>query len=60
MSFEQALIKSGYYYQRECGAYCKEDKNNNVHTYLELENGEWSYEKYDKNDVVVSTKLFTL
>jgi hypothetical protein len=42
MTFEQALIASRYHYQPECGAFWKEDKNQNVHTYLELENGRMS------------------
>ncbi len=35
MTFTQALIKSGYYFQPECGAYCKEDSNGNLHSYAQ-------------------------
>ncbi len=60
MTFETALINSGYYYQPECGAYWKEDKRDNVHTYLELNDGEWSYVKYNQNEDIIVTKVFTL
>ncbi len=60
MTFETALIASGYYYQPECGAYWKEDKNYNVHSYLELEEGEWSYVRYNENDDIITQKVFSL
>lgn len=60
MTFEQALIASGYYYQPETGAYWKEDSNNNVHSYAEQDNGQWSYERYNESDDLVSHKVFDL
>jgi hypothetical protein len=60
MTFEQGLIASGYYFQPHTGAFCKEDSNDNLHSYVEQEDGEWSYEKYDQDDQLVTTKVFSL
>jgi len=60
MTFEQGLIASGYYYQPECGCYLKNDSSGNVHTYVEQQENTWSYEKYDANDKVLTTKVFSL
>jgi hypothetical protein len=60
MTFETALIASGYYYQPECGAYWKEDRNNNVHSYVEQIEGNWSYEKYSESDELIVSKVFSL
>jgi len=60
MTFTEALIAAGYYFQPECGCYLKEDCNGNVHTYVEQEENTWSYEKYDANDNVLITKVFSL
>ena len=65
MTFSEALIASGYYYQPECGAFCKEDSHGNLHSYVEQEDGEWSYEKYSFNcqsscDELIVSKSFTL
>ena len=60
MTFTDALIASGYYFQPETGAFWKEDSNDNVHSYVEQEDGEWSYEKYDQDDQLVTTKVFSL
>ena len=60
MTFENALIAANYFYQPECGCYVKDDKNGNVHTYLELEHNLWNYEKYDANDDLIVSKSFTL
>jgi YD repeat-containing protein len=53
MTFTKALIKSGYYFQPECDAYCKDDSNGNLHSYVEQENEEWSYEKYNESGQLV-------
>ena len=60
MTFTEALIASGYFFQPECGAFCKEDSNGNLHSYVEQENGEWSYEKYNESDGIVTSKVFSL
>ena len=60
MTFTDALIASGYYFQPETGAFWKEDSNDNVNSYVEQEDGEWSYEKYDQDDQLVTTKVFSL
>ena len=59
MTFTKALIKSGYYFQPECDAYCKEDSNGNLHSYVEQENEEWYYEKYNESDQLVASKVFS-
>ena len=60
MTFETALIASGYYFQPECGAYCKDDSSGNLHSYVELENEEWSYEEYNESGQLVVSKVFSL
>ena len=60
MTFTEALIASGYYFQPETGAYWKEDKNENVHSYVEETDGIWSYEKYDQDSQLVTSKVFSL
>jgi hypothetical protein len=60
MTFTDALIASGYYFQPETGAFCKEDCDQNLHSYVEQEDGEWSYEKYDQDDQLVTSKVFSL
>jgi hypothetical protein len=60
MTFETALIKSGYYYQPECGAYCKDDSNGNLHSYVNETEDTWSYEKYNEFGQLVASKVFSL
>ena len=60
MTFEQALIAAGYYFQPECGAFCREDSNDNLHSYVEQTEGTWSYEKYDQDGQFVTSKVFSL
>ena len=60
MTFTEALIASGYYFQPECGAFHKADANGNEHSYVEQEDNMWSYEKYNKDSQLVSSKVFTL
>ena len=60
MTFTEALIASGYTFQPECGAFCKEDSNNNLHSYVEETEGTWSYEKYNESDELVTSKVFSL
>ena len=49
MTFTEALIASGYYFQPECGAFHKADANGNEHSYVEQEDNTWSYEKYNQD-----------
>jgi len=60
MTFTNALIASGYYIDPPVGSYCQEDKNGNYHTYLELDNGSWSYVKYSSDDEILASKVFSL
>ena len=65
MTFEQALIASGYYFQPECGAYWKEDSNGNLHSYCQSDSDEnvWNYQRwvdFRGQDVLIRSKQFTL
>ena len=60
MTFTEALIASGYYFQPECGAFCKDDSNGNLHSYVEETEGTWSYEKYNDSGELVTSKVFSL
>jgi len=55
-----SLLKSGYTYDPQVGSYFKEDPDGIVHTYMEVENNQWNYEKYNSNDQLIVSKLFTL
>jgi hypothetical protein len=60
MTFTDALIASGYYFQPETGAFWKEDNDGNVHSYLNIKGEEWSYEKYSEGDDLLTSKVFSL
>ena len=60
MTFQQGLIASGYYFQPHTGAFCKEDSNDNLHTYQEQEENVWLYVKLNVNDMIMTTKAFSL
>jgi hypothetical protein len=60
MTFTEALIASGYYFQPECGAFHKADSNGNEHSYVEQDDNTWSYEKYNQDGQLVSSKVFSL
>ena len=60
MTFTEALIASGYYFQPECGAFWKEDANGNSHSYVEQEDNMWSYEKVNQDGQLMSSKVFSL
>lgn len=60
MNFEQELLKGGYVYDKWVGSYMKEDSDGSLHTYLNVENNDWIYEKYSKSDEVLVSKAFTL
>lgn len=60
MTFATALLVSGYTYDPQPGVYMKEEDNGVLHTYLHLQDNVWNYEKYDANDIVLTSKEFTL
>jgi len=60
MSFVDALFASGYDYDKYVGAFMKEESNGVLHTYLNVEDDEWIYEKCDADDNVLATVPFTL
>lgn len=60
MTTSLLLLKSGYTYDPQVGSYFKEDSNGYVHTYMEVENNQWNYEKYDPDEQLIVSKLFTL
>ena len=60
MTFETALLASGYVYDAQPGVYMKEEQNGVLHTYMQIDGDVWNYEKYDADDNVLMTKEFTL
>jgi len=60
MTFTEALIASGYYFQPECGAFHKADSNGNEHSYVEQEDNTWSYEKYNQDGQLMYSQVFSL
>ena len=60
MTFVDALFASGYAYDKWVGAFMKEESNGVLHTYLNVEDDEWIYEKCDADDNVLATVPFTL
>lgn len=59
-SFEQTLRDFGFHCTPELGSYWIEDEQHNLYTYLEIDNGKWSYVKYDENDNILYQKVFDL
>ena len=60
MTFEDALLNSGYIYDKWVGSFMKEESNGDLHTYLNVENNEWIYEKYDINDQELESVAITI
>ncbi len=60
MTFEDALLNSGYIYDKFVGSFMKEESNGDLNTYLNVEDNEWIYEKYDINDQVLETVAITI
>jgi hypothetical protein len=60
MTFEDALLNSGYIYDKWCGSFMKEESNGDLHTYLNVEDNEWIYEKYDVNDQEIESVAITI
>jgi len=59
-TLEHALEHSSYSYDQHVGAWMKEDSNGTLHTYMHIEDNDWIYEEYDKDDNVIVSKAFTL
>lgn len=60
MTFEDALLNSGYIYDKWCGSFMKEESNGDLNTYMQIEGNNWNYEKYDVNDQVLETVAITI
>jgi hypothetical protein len=60
MTFEDALLNSGYIYDKFVGSFMKEESNGDLHTYLNVEDNEWIYEKYDVNDQEIESVAITI
>ena len=60
MTFEDALLNSGYIYDKFVGSFMKEESNGDLHTYLNVEDDQWIYEKYDVNDQEIESVAITI
>jgi len=60
MTFEDALLNSGYIYDKFVGSFMKEEFNGDLHTYLNVEDDQWIYEKYDVNDKEIESVAITI
>jgi hypothetical protein len=60
MTFETALLSSGYTYDPQVGSYMKEESSGILHTYMNIEGDVWNYEKYDENDDILKSESFTV
>ena len=60
MTFEDALLNSGYIYDKFVGSFMKEESNGDLHTYLNVEDDQWIYEKYDANDKEIKSVAITI
>jgi len=60
MTFEDALLNSGYIYDKFVGSFMKEESNGDLHTYLNVEDDQWIYERYDVNDQELETVAITI
>ena len=60
MTFEDALLNSGYIYDKFVGSFMKEESNGDLHTYLNVEDNEWIYERYDVNDQEIESVAITI
>lgn len=60
MTFEDALLNSGYIYDKWVGSFMKEESNGDLNTYLNVENDDWIYEKYDADDKVIESVAITI
>ena len=60
MTFEDALLNSGYIYDKFVGSFMKEESNGDLHTYLNVEDDQWIYERYDVNDQELESVAITI
>ena len=60
MTFEDALLNSGYIYDKMVGSFMKEESNGDLHTYLNVEDDQWIYEKYDVDDKEIESVAITI
>ena len=60
MTFEDALLNSGYIYDKFVGSFMKEESNGDLHTYLNVEDDQWIYERYDMNDQEIESVAITI
>ena len=60
MTFEDALLNSGYIYDKFVGSFMKEESNGDLNTYLNVEDDQWIYEKYDVNDKEIESVAITI
>ena len=60
MTFEDALLNSGYIYDKFIGSFMKEESNGDLHTYPNVEDDQWIYEKYDVNDKEIESVAITI
>jgi hypothetical protein len=60
VTFEDALLNSGYIYDKFVGSFMKEESNGDLHTYLNVEDNEWIYERYDVNDQEIESVAITI
>ena len=60
MTFEDALLNSDYIYDKWVGSFMKEESNGDLNTYLNVENNDWIYEKYDADDKVIESVAITI
>lgn len=60
MTFEDALLNSGYIYDKFIGSFMKEESNGDLHTYLNVEDDQWIYERYDVNDQELESVAITI
>jgi tellurite resistance protein len=59
MTFSEALI-AACYQQAHTDCYVKEDNLGNLHTYVQIEDDEWIYEKLNQFNEYVTHKRFKI
>ena len=60
MTFEDALLNSGYIHDQFVGSFMTEESNGDLHTSLNVEDDLWFYEKYDVNDKEIESVAITI
>jgi hypothetical protein len=59
MTFQEALI-AACYQQAHTDCYVKQDNQGNLHSYVQIEEDEWIYEKLNRFDEYVTHKRFKI